>query len=69
MTRPVQINRRAVGGWIQDNGDTVDAVDAYRDRRVTLPRTRAADLLAAFDAQWPRAGHLDAVRHLIEAAR
>lgn len=69
MTRRIELNRRAVGGWIQDNGETVDAVDAYRDRRVTLPRDRAIDLLLTFDAEWPRAGHLDAVRHLIEAAR
>jgi hypothetical protein len=68
MTPKTRIERQAVGGWIHETGETVTAFDAYANRRASLPRDKAISLLAAFDAAWPKADHLDAARHLIENA-
>ena len=65
----VQLERRAIGGIIRDNGDgTITAHDVYGARNATLPAGKAKRLLAAFDAAWPRAGYLDSIRHLIANA-
>lgn len=69
MRNIVQLERRAVGGFIRDNRDgTVTAHDVYGARRATLPIGKARRLLAAFDSMWPRADYLDSIRHLIANA-
>lgn len=63
-----RIERQAVGGWIRETGETVTVLDAYANRKVSMPRLKAQALLAEFDAAWPNADNLSAVRHLIENA-
>ncbi len=62
------LNRRAVGGYMSEDGDTVRLYDAFADVAASLPRGKAIQLLGAFDARWPNADYLDSIRHLIEAA-